>query len=229
MERDLIARYLFRAGRWYAALRMVDDANPALRAEIAVDRYWWRLTDPDETDAEAAVDAVLADDPDSTLGALLRGQLRYTRVLFERGPRTDDVDRADADFAYAATEPVHTAWASFWRGVLADNLRADPATAAGHYATAYEIARRDGDLLLESYVIRHQGAHLLDEDHDRAVLLLRRSLELRAALGARPQVAAAQLALALVLPPGDEVDTLREAAAYTADDLQLSWLADALR
>jgi len=228
VERDTIARHLWRAGQWFAALRWLDEANPALRAEIAVDRYWWRLTEADEAEARAAVDALVAENPASTLGALLRGQLAYTRVVFDRSPRADDVERADEDFARAAADPAWRGWASFWRGVVADNLREDPAVAADFYAIAAEHAAVDRDLLLESYLVRHQGAHLLEEDPDQGVLLLRRSLQLRAALGARPQIAAAQVALAMVLPPGDEVDTLREAAAFTATELQLAWLSESL-
>ena len=53
---------------------------------------------------------------------------------------------------------------------------------------------------------------------------LRRSLQLRAALGARPQTAAAQIALASELPPGPEADELREIGRRTARELGIPWL-----
>ena len=49
-------------------------------------------------------------------------------------------------------------------------------------------------------------------------------LDLRAALGARPQTAAAAVTLAGELRPGEEAGQLREAAAITARELRLTWL-----
>ncbi|WP_042363815.1 hypothetical protein [Streptacidiphilus neutrinimicus] len=56
------------------------------------------------------------------------------------------------------------------------------------------------------------------------VPLLRRSLHLRAALGARPQVAAAQMSLWQELPEGPERELLREGALSTAQELGLTWM-----
>lgn len=219
------ARHLHRAGQWDEALRLLADAPDvtALRAEILVDRHWWRL----DCAAEAS-EAVAALDEAAPLRALLDGLLRYTRLVFRRDPLPDDADRASAAFAAAAADPAIEGWARFWRGVLADNIHRDRSTAAHHYEAALRAGRADRDLLLESYVVRHQGAHLLRTDRERAVALLRRSLHLRAALGARPQVAAAQATLADVLPAGDEADVLREAARHIAGELRLSWLAESL-
>jgi hypothetical protein len=77
-------------------------------------------------------------------------------------------------------------------------------------------------------VVRHQGDQLINRQGDRAagIALLRRSLQLRAGLGARPQVAAAQLALAGELPPGPEPDELREIGRRTADELGIPWLGE---
>jgi hypothetical protein len=60
------------------------------------------------------------------------------------------------------------------------------------------------------------------------VELLRRSLHLRASVGAVPQVAAAQAALAEALPPGAERSTLLEVALATARELELTWLRKGL-
>ena len=59
-------------------------------------------------------------------------------------------------------------------------------------------------------------------------MLFRRCLHLRATLGVRPLVAAAQLTLADELPDGAERETLREAAAATVEQLGLTALMDAL-
>jgi hypothetical protein len=233
------ARELHRAGHWDLALELLagdgaqgpaDAAVAALRAEILVERHWWRLDQAEP--AEAAVAALAVAGAEPALAALLRGQLRYTRVLFGLDPAPDDVAQAEAAFAEASRAPAGPgldAWATFWLGVLADNLHHDQAAAAAHYARALPPARERGDRLLESYVVRHQGFHLLAEQPAAGLELLRRSLYLRAALGARPQVAAAQAVLADALPPGDEPAVLREAALHTARELGLTWLLAALQ
>jgi hypothetical protein len=97
-------------------------------------------------------------------------------------------------------------------------------TAAG-YARALTLARAADDPLLESYVVRHQGGQALDDgDHECAVALARRSLQLRAACGARPHVAAAQALLADALGETEEAAELRSILARTADELDLAWL-----
>jgi hypothetical protein len=44
------------------------------------------------------------------------------------------------------------------------------------YARALRLADDDDDQLLVSYVVRHQGFHLLGSDHQQAIVRLRRSL-----------------------------------------------------
>jgi len=56
------------------------------------------------------------------------------------------------------------------------------------------------------------------------VVLARRSLQLRAACGARPHVAAAQALLADALGETEEAAELRSILARTADELDLAWL-----
>jgi hypothetical protein len=110
-------------------------------------------------------------------------------------------------------------------------LEKDEAAAAGLFARAYAAALRDADPLLESYALRHQGGHAVESDAGRetGMDLLRRSYHLRAALGARPQTAAAAATLAEVLPPeSTERDHLLQTAAATAHELNLTWLTSAL-
>jgi hypothetical protein len=173
------------------------------------------------------------DQSSSALAAFLDAQLRYTRAMFSTQfglhPDPDDASLAEQAFQQAATAEPLRGWATFWLGVLADNLHHDQASAADRYARALQLADGDDDQLLVSYVVRHQGFHLLASDHQQAVARLRRSLYLRAALGARPHVAAAQAALADALPAGTERDLLRDSATRLAGELGLSWLLAMLR
>jgi hypothetical protein len=237
-------RRLYLAGYWDAALELlpagaapgamhavgaVDDPPAmALAAEILVDRRWWRLDQADE--AEAAVARLQASAADPALAWLLCGQLAYTRVLFDLQPGRGDTAAAEESFGLAAEDPRVAGWATMWLGAMTDNLRRDPAKAAVHYADAFRFARDHDDPLLESYAVRHQGAHAhaLAGDHAMGVALLRRSLYLRASLGARPHVVAAEAALAEVLGPGEEAAMLRETAVHTARELGLSWLQSSL-
>ncbi|MGH3275221.1 MAG: hypothetical protein ACRDNZ_12970 [Streptosporangiaceae bacterium] len=61
-------------------------------------------------------------------------------------------------------------------------------------------------------------------ESDRAIELMERSYDLRAARGARPQIAAAQAALADVLSDSRRVARLRSAVSATARELGLAWL-----
>ncbi|MFL6145503.1 MAG: hypothetical protein ACJ72N_27035 [Labedaea sp.] len=221
------ARHLRRAGQWEAALAALppgdDPTAAALRAEILVERHVWRLDDADA--AAASVRSV----PNAALAGLLTAQLEYWRRLFRLG------GPAGADpavgFAAAASDPganpALSGWATFHRAVCTETLTGDWEAARDGYRRAGEIAAAQGDRFLESYVVRHQGGQLINRQGERAagIALLRRSLQLRAALGARPQVAAAQLALAGELPPGREADELREIGRSTAAELRIPWLA----
>ena len=218
------ARTLQRAGRWDEALATLTTDAFAARAEILTDRHWWRLDNPKK--AEEAIAALLPHDP--TLAGYLDAQLRYTRLLFNLDPLPADRNQAHAGFTAAAANPHHAGWATFWLGVLADNIDNDPVLAATAYQQALALAQQDSDTLLESYAVRHIGDHLLKQDRDQGIAQLRRSYYLRAALGVRPQTAAAAFTLAGELSPGLEADLLHETARFTAHELRLTWLTAAL-
>jgi hypothetical protein len=221
-----LARILQNAGEWDAALAVLGRSSGAeadhLRAEIAVGRFWWHLDDV--APARAAIAAL---DPTLLQARYLDAQLAYACVLFNRDRRPDDLGVAEAGFTAAAADPDLAGWGTFRLGVLADNTLDDRALARQRYDDALKLCRPD-DLLLESYVTRHLGDHAMDADREEGVLLLRRSLHLRSALGARPLIAAAQATLASELPDGPESQTLRRAAGATAHELRLTWLAQAL-
>jgi hypothetical protein len=214
------ARLLHRQGHWDDALALLRGEAPdalALRAEILVDRFFWRLDG--ETEARRAVAAVAPHD--ARFHGYLEAQLAHTRLVFGLDPGPGDRARAQEGFAAAAADDRPAGWAVFWQGALAENVDADPRAAGAAYARALVTARERGDALLESYVVRHQAGH--ERAPDRRLALLRRSYHLRATLGVRPQTAAAAVTLAGELT-GPEAGELRSAAALTAGELGLTWL-----
>lgn len=215
-----VASRLHLLGEWDAALAVLGpDAAPELRAEIAVDRWFFRMQH--HAEAEKAVAAL---DPASPTAQLLTGRLAYSRLLFRRDPRADD--RAAAEAAYRAAaedgDEILSAWAEYHWAVLLDNIDEDAAGALPRYETALEVATKSGDGLFESYIIRHLAPH---KEPAERLALLRRSLHLRAALGARPQTIAAQALLAEYLPEGDpERAELLRIFRPGAEELHIGWL-----
>jgi len=217
-----VARRLQRAGDWAGALRLTPQSadGAVLRAEILVDRHSWRL-DP-AREAREAVAQITASAP--ATAAFLLAVLEYWRQLMKSddpfiGPDpVAEFERLDGQIA--------PGWATFWLGVSLENLRLDRDGAQPVYRRALATALDEGDLLLESYVVRHQAFHLLEQDHGAGLALLRRSLHLRAACGARPHVAAAQAALAEALGVGPESVLLRRLVARSAEEMSLTWLKE---
>jgi hypothetical protein len=215
-----VARRLWMLGEWDAALASLGpDAEPELRAEIAVDRWFFRIEGHEE--AEKAVAAL---DPASPTAHLLTARLAYSRLLFQRDPRADD--RAVAEAGYRAAveggDEKLRGWAEYHWAVLLDNIDEDPAGALPRYETALEIATKSGDGYFESYIIRHLAPH---KEPAERIAMLRRSLHLRAALGARPQTVAAQAILADNLPEDDpERAELMRTFPPGAEELHIGWL-----
>ncbi|GLP70360.1 hypothetical protein TUSST3_69810 [Streptomyces sp. TUS-ST3] len=215
-----IARRLHLLGEWDAALAVLGpDTEPELRAEIAVDHWFFRIEGHEE--AEKAVAAL---DPASPTAQLLTGRLAYSRLLFRRDARADDRAVAEAGYRGAAEsgDEMTRGWAEYHWAVLLDNIDEDPAGALPRYETALEIATKYGDTYFESYIIRHLAPHKEPAEH---LAMLRRSLQLRAALGARPQTVAAQALLAESLPDGDpERAELLRICRPGAEELRIGWL-----
>jgi hypothetical protein len=214
------ARRLHLLGEWDAALAaLAPDIEPELRAEIAVDRWFFRIEGHEE--AEKAVAAL---DPASPAAHLLTARLAYSRLLFRRDPRPDDRAVTEAGYRAAAEggDEKTRGWAEYHWAVLLDNIDEDPAGALPRYETALEIATRSGDGYFESYIIRHLAPH---KEPAERMAMLRRSLHLRAALGARPQTIASQALLADNLPAGDpERAELMRTFRPGAEELRIGWL-----
>ncbi|MFF9457754.1 hypothetical protein [Streptomyces flaveolus] len=215
-----MASRLHLLGEWDAALAVLGpDTAPELRAEIAVDRWFFRMQH--HAEAEKAVAAL---DPASPIAQLLTGRLAYSRLLFRRDTRADDRAVAEAAYRTAAEDGDVTlsAWAEYHWAVLLDNIDQDAAGALPRYETALEVATKSGDGLFESYIIRHLAPH---KEPTERLAMLRRSLHLRAALGARPQTIAAQALLAEYLPEGDpERAELLRIFRPGAEQLHIAWL-----
>ncbi|MGH6656991.1 MAG: hypothetical protein ACRDVE_17525, partial [Actinocrinis sp.] len=188
------ARRLQRAGDWMGALRLVPPgtAGDVLRAEILVDRHTWRLDPVDE--ALSAIDTVHAADPDAA--AFLTAVLEFWRTLAGSGGASLGPDPVAQFAGLDGAASIAPGWAAFWHGVTLENLRKEQDAAQAAYRRALAVALDEPDPLLESYVVRHQAFFLVEHDREAGLGLLRRSIQLRAACGARPHVAAAQAALA---------------------------------
>ncbi|MEV4095717.1 hypothetical protein [Streptosporangium saharense] len=223
------ARRLRVLGDWdhAAALLAEQESTEALelKAEILYERFLFRADG-----VEAAADAIAALDPRSLQARLLTARLAYTRLLFQLDPLPEDYETAEAGYRFASADPGTHGWAEFHWGALLDNVREDSVAAKAHYARALQASHREGDLILESIVLRHLAWRVIDDgDREEGLRMLRRSLHLRAAAGMRPQIAAAQLLLASELPEDDpERATLVEAARNAADELGLSWVRSGL-
>lgn len=223
------ARRLHVLGDWdhAAALLAEEHSTEAreLRAEILYERFLFRVDG-----IEAAADAIAALDPESPQARLLAARLAYTRLIFQADPLPDDYETAEAGYRFAAADPKTHGWAEFHWAALIDNVREDGAAAKAHYTKALQAAHQEGDLILESIVLRHLAWRVIEGgNRDEGLRMLRRSLHLRSAVGLRPQIAAAQLLLAAELPEDDpERATLVETARHIADDLGLSWVQSGL-
>ncbi|MEV5572342.1 hypothetical protein AB0L06_20040 [Spirillospora sp. NPDC052269] len=223
------ARRLHVLGDWDHAAALLDAQESTealeLKAEILYERFLFRLDG-----LEAAADAIAALDPESTQARLLAARLAYTRVLFQLDPRPGDYETAEDGYRFASADPKTHGWAEFHWGALLDNIREDAAAAKAHYDKALQASQEEGDPILESIVLRHVAWRVIEAgDREEGLHMLRRSLHLRAAVGLRPQIAAAQLLLAAELPEGDpERATLIETARTMADEMNLTWVRTGL-
>lgn len=216
------ARDLMLAGRWDHAttlLSRVAGANDAERAvlavaeaEVAVDQDFWCRTDRGSSvlaRASAAV-ANASDDPALAYDLeFLRLRHEYAEALFGRdgmprfGPGgrdaavIDDLAARAERLRAAAPDQGRGAAATFYAGLIADNLRGDRVAARTAFAAALSAAEEAGDDLTVSEALRHLGYHHGEAgDTGRARQMWERSAELRERAGAVPFALSQQLLLA---------------------------------
>jgi len=215
-----IARRLQLLGEWDAALAVLaPDADSELRAEIAAERWLFQWDGHD-----AAEQAIAALDQSTPTAGLLRARMAYSRLVFHRDPRPDDRAAAEAGYRDAVCDGDEStrAWAEFHWGCLLDNVDRDGDAAVPHFQTALELGVKLGDVALEAIAIRHLAAH---KEPAEQVRMLRRSMNLRAGLGARAYTAAAQATLASVLEEDDpERAELIEIYTAAAEEMGIAWL-----
>lgn len=240
------ARALMYAGRWELGAELLASTggeHPGLRlaaAELAVYRDFWCGT----RTAPAAL-AAAADPGQEWEVELLALQHDYfSAVIGPDGELRIGPDRHDpATVAALAgraqrlhiTGPagVRSGQAAFWRGVIADNLAGEPATAKLLYAEGLAAAEAHGDDPLAAEALRHLGGHARREgDHAEARRLWERSTRLRQRAGMVPWTLSQQLALAQnAADTGEDVRAAAIAAEVGrwAGELRLSRLAAAAR
>ena len=226
------ARALALAGRWAQAASLLslaagaDDAERAVlavaEAEVAVDHDFWCRTERG-SEALSRASGAVADAPDGAALAfdleLLQLRHDYAAELFgpdglpRFGPDGRDVAVAGELTARAgrlraaAPDRGRGAAATFYAGLIADNLRGDAAAARSLFAAALDAA---GDDLIESEALRHLGYHLgEDGEVEQARQMWERATELRQRAGAVPYVLSQQLLLAGLARDGGNADEAR--------------------
>lgn len=227
------------AGRWtqaaelLAAARAGSDGERAVLAvadaEVAVDQDFWCRTDRGSPALSRAIVAVAAAPADPVLSfdvEFLRLRHDYGCELFgpgggapRFGPSGRDAGVIDDLAARAArlrtTAPDHgrAASASFYTGLIEDNLRGDEAAAASAFALALAQAEEAGDELTVSEALRHLGYQAMQAgDADRARQMWERSREQRQRAGAVPYVLSQQLLLAGLARDSADLDAARAVA-----------------
>lgn len=214
-----VATVLQRAGAWSSALAAT--RNPALRAEILVDRCLWRGEPPDE-----ALEAITAIRGQPLQAAFLQNLMVYWEKRRKPGSPGDPIAGLAAVAESAASGDSLQAWAVYWHAAALQRVGHEWYAAGEGYERARQLAVASGDRLLESYAVRAQGQQLRGNDDASAIQLLRRSLYLRAVCAARPHVIDAQLALAGALQKSGEAEELERIAKTAAFELRLTPLLE---
>jgi len=113
----------------------------------------------------------------------------------------------------AAPDGGRAAAATFYAGLIADNLRGDETAARTAFAAALPLAEEAGDDLVVSEALRHLGYHHGEAgDTEQARQMWERSAELRQRAGAVPYALSQQLLLAGLARDTGDPDQARAVA-----------------
>lgn len=219
-------------------------------AEVSVDHDFWcgtrgaaahlaRATEAVAAGAAAsAAHGTLSWDLDLDLDLVRLRHDYYAELIGPDGPRfgpegrdagvAEDLAARAARLGQAAPDGGRAAPATFLAGLIADNLRADPATAQALFTGALAAAERAGDAMTESEALRHLG-YWASQRGDTAMARQQweRSAEPRQEAAAVPYVLAQYLLLAgLARDAGEEARarTLAETAGRWAHVLAIGLL-----
>ena len=231
------ARALMLAGRWDQATALLsaaagDAAERAVltvaEAEVAVDHDFWCRTDRGSSVLPRASAALASAPHDPVLAydlEFLRLRHDYAAELFGPGgvPRfgPDGREAAVIDALAARAEGLRAAApdrargaaATFYAGLIADNLRGDGGAARTAFAAALSSAQEAGDDLTVSEALRHLGYHHGEAgDREQARQMWERSAELRQRAGAVPYALSQQLLLAGLARDTGDPDQARAVA-----------------
>jgi tetratricopeptide (TPR) repeat protein len=216
------ARALMLAGRWDQATALLSAAAAAdaaqravlavAEAEVAVDHDFWCRTDRGSSVLSRTSAAVAGAPQDPVLAydlEFLRLRQSYAAELFGpdgvprfgpdgRDPAViDDLAARAEGLRAAAPDRGRGAAATFYAGLIADNLRGDAPEARTAFAAALDAALAAGDDLTVSEALRHLGYHHGEAgDTEQARQMWERSAELRQRAGAVLYVLSQQLLLA---------------------------------
>jgi tetratricopeptide (TPR) repeat protein len=233
------ARALTLAGQWTQAAALLaaavgaNDAERAVlaiaEAQVAVDHDFWCRTKHGSS-ALPRASAAVADGPTDPVLAfdleLLQLRYSYAQELFgaDGSPRfgpfgrdasvIDDLAARAGRLRAAAPDQGRSAAATFYAGLIEDNLRGDGAAARSAFAAALAAAQDD---LTESEALRHLGYHLAEAgDAEQARQMWERSTELRQRAGAVPYVLSQQLLQAGLARDTGDPDGARAVAGQVA-------------
>lgn len=210
-----------------------DDAGAALRrAELLVEGCFYQLEGWAEAeDALRTAEALAGTDEERGAAASERGYLAYGATLFSVRDRADEARSAfGRSAALLSPGSPGRPLLDFRRGLVAENIAANPAAARAAYRRAHAGAVAHGDAFLTSFTWRHlAGLAAADGDIAEARHGFTESLRLRVSLGHLVGTAPAMTALAEV-EPEPEAARLRAEAARLFELLGgiPVWLAPAL-
>lgn len=225
------ARALRLAGRWPLAGQLLAEAStdsPAERAalalagaEVAVDGDFWLGTDTAAMAIGQAAEAVAQTGQEASFDLEFFRLRRdyFSELIGPEGPKfgpdgrdpaaVDDLMRRAGRLRQNAPDQSLGGQASFYAGVIADNLRGDPAAARPLFTAALAAGEQSGDDLLTAEALRHLG-YLNDQAGDRELAMSqwRRATRLRQRAGCVPLTLAQQLLIAEVTVREDPGGTL---------------------